>query len=146
MHGVFSWPPLRNYSCMYYVCNCNCNLRSCSRCVAKEGFSRPCVLPSSHLHDSVLCSQVADINWDGENELILGTYGKAGKPWCCALAPPPSIYYTAAQSWDGKCLPTLCTSLLASFRAGNSHLSAQQRYILSALVYFCCALSPIITG
>ena len=34
------------------------------------------MLPSSHMHDSVLCSVVADLDWDGRNELILGTYGK----------------------------------------------------------------------
>ena len=49
---------------------------SCVRNLLDEGFSSPCILPSSHLHDSVLCTQVADVNWDGKNELVLGTYGK----------------------------------------------------------------------
>ena len=36
----------------------------------------PLILPNSNCHDSVLCSEVADITWDGRNEIILGTYGK----------------------------------------------------------------------
>ena len=49
-----------------------------SKCrnVLEEGFSRPLFLPRSQLHDSVLCAEVADIDWDGQHELILGTYGK----------------------------------------------------------------------
>lgn len=48
------------------------------RNVLENGFNRPLFLPQSHLHDSVLCAEVADVNWDGRNELILGTYGKVG--------------------------------------------------------------------
>jgi len=48
------------------------------RNVLENGFNRPLFLPQSHLHDSVLCAEVADVNWDGQNELILGTYGKVG--------------------------------------------------------------------
>ena len=49
-----------------------------SRDVLEYGFDRSLVLPSSHLHDSVLCSTVADVDWDGRNELLVGTYGKVG--------------------------------------------------------------------
>ena len=48
------------------------------RNVLENGFNRSLFLPQSHLHDSVLCAEVADVNWDGRNELILGTYGKVG--------------------------------------------------------------------
>lgn len=44
--------------------------------VFKNGFSQYTTLPLSHLYDCVLCATVADVNWDGCNELILGTYGK----------------------------------------------------------------------
>ena len=36
----------------------------------------PLFLPSSDRYDSVLCSTVADLNWDSVNELVLGTYGQ----------------------------------------------------------------------
>ena len=46
------------------------------RDVLQSGFSQSVLLPSSQKYDSVLCSCVADVNWDGVNELVLGTYGK----------------------------------------------------------------------
>ena len=52
-----------------------------SRNVLRDGFEHSVVLPSSQSHDSVLCSAVADVNWDGTNEILLGTYGKV----CCAF-------------------------------------------------------------
>lgn len=46
------------------------------RNVLEDGFSQAIVLPSSQRHDSVLCTCVADLNWDGLNELVLGTFGR----------------------------------------------------------------------
>lgn len=46
------------------------------RNVLQEGFSKSLVLPYSYQHDSVLAVEVADVDWDGENEIILGTFGK----------------------------------------------------------------------
>ena len=34
------------------------------------------MLPSSDLHDSVLCSEIANLIFTGQNQIILGTYGK----------------------------------------------------------------------
>ena len=48
----------------------------------EQGLSNPQALPCSHLYDSVLCTEIADVNWDGENELVLGTYGKVSEPFC----------------------------------------------------------------
>ena len=39
----------------------------------------PLFLPSSDRYDSVLCSTVADVNWDSVNELVLGTYGQVSE-------------------------------------------------------------------
>ena len=39
-------------------------------------FSKSIVLPESFLHDSIMCGIVADIDWDGTNEIVLGPYGK----------------------------------------------------------------------
>ena len=36
----------------------------------------PLMLPSSDLHDSVLCSEIANLSFTGQNQIILGTYGK----------------------------------------------------------------------
>eukprot|EP00731_Ephydatia_muelleri_P027782 Em0019g655a len=44
--------------------------------VFKNGFTCYTTLPNSHLYDCVLCATIADVNWDGRNELVLGTYGK----------------------------------------------------------------------
>ena len=39
-------------------------------------FTKSTELPESCLYDSIMCAVVADIDWDGVNEIILGTYGK----------------------------------------------------------------------
>ncbi|KAI7868019.1 kaptin-like protein [Spinellus fusiger] len=44
--------------------------------VQVNGLSRSRVLPQSHLYDSVLCSHVMDVDWDGEQEILIGTYGR----------------------------------------------------------------------
>jgi hypothetical protein len=38
--------------------------------------SNPIILPKSSSHDSVLCTGYADLNLNGYNEIILGTYGQ----------------------------------------------------------------------
>lgn len=50
-----------------------------------EGFSKPLVLPDSHKHDSVLCVELADVDWDGQNEIVLGTFGKVMYLCLCVL-------------------------------------------------------------
>ena len=42
----------------------------------REGFERPLITRDSYQHDSVLAVGVADVDWDGKNEIILGTFGK----------------------------------------------------------------------
>ena len=42
----------------------------------EEGFGQSLVLPDSHKHDSVLCVELADVDWDGQQEIVLGTFGK----------------------------------------------------------------------
>ena len=60
----------------YFYCVSVSKFFLASRNIFDCGFERSFVLPSSHLYDSVLCSAVADIDWDGRNELLVGTYGK----------------------------------------------------------------------
>ena len=51
--------------------------------VFQHGFSHYTTLSNSHLYDSVLCATVADVNWDGRSELVLGTYGKVHTHTTC---------------------------------------------------------------
>ncbi|KAI9282847.1 hypothetical protein BC943DRAFT_362376 [Umbelopsis sp. AD052] len=44
--------------------------------VPEVGLQNAVVLPESSHYDSVLCSHVMDVDWDGQNEIIIGTYGK----------------------------------------------------------------------
>ncbi|XP_059161076.1 KICSTOR complex protein kaptin-like isoform X2 [Physella acuta] len=44
--------------------------------VINSGLSKSHTLPLSNSHDVVLCSCVVDIDFDGENEILLGTYGQ----------------------------------------------------------------------
>jgi hypothetical protein len=44
--------------------------------VGNSGFSKCIPLHQGNLFDSILCAEVADVNWDGRNEIVLGTFGK----------------------------------------------------------------------
>ena len=40
------------------------------------GLAKPVPLPSSDRYDSVLCVAACDVTWDGQKELLIGTYGQ----------------------------------------------------------------------
>ncbi|CAB5192498.1 unnamed protein product [Rhizophagus irregularis] len=44
--------------------------------VDKEILKSPIYLRECSQHDSVLCSHIMDIDWDGKNEILIGTYGR----------------------------------------------------------------------
>ncbi|KAI8370824.1 kaptin-like protein [Choanephora cucurbitarum] len=44
--------------------------------IKKEGLEKSKTLPLSGNFDSVLCSHVMDVDWDGEKEILIGTYGR----------------------------------------------------------------------
>lgn len=44
--------------------------------VMKEGLKKPLILSGSEQFDAVLCACIADVNMDGQNEIMLGTYGQ----------------------------------------------------------------------
>ena len=46
------------------------------RNVLENGFSEPMVLADSDRYDCAVCCLVADIDFDGQNEILLGTYGQ----------------------------------------------------------------------
>ena len=46
------------------------------RDILNNGLSKLSILPDSDKYDCVLCSHVSDLDWDGTNEILLGTYGQ----------------------------------------------------------------------
>lgn len=44
--------------------------------IISQGFTNMVTLPESDEFDCVTCTCIADVNWDGKNEIILGTYGQ----------------------------------------------------------------------
>lgn len=42
----------------------------------ENGFTEQLLLEDSDKYDCTLCACVADIDWDGENEILIGTYGQ----------------------------------------------------------------------
>ncbi|KAM7441816.1 hypothetical protein ABFA07_009144 [Porites harrisoni] len=44
--------------------------------IINEGFTSMVTLPDSDDFDCVTCTCIADVDWDGRNEVILGTYGQ----------------------------------------------------------------------
>lgn len=42
--------------------------------VGTKGAAEPTILPHSVDHDSVLCLTTADVDWDGEDEILVGTF------------------------------------------------------------------------
>lgn len=57
---------------MFYVC--------VIRDVEQYGLSRQLCLAESDQCDAVLCALVVDLDFDGQHELLLGTYGQVP---CC---------------------------------------------------------------
>ncbi|XP_077645248.1 KICSTOR complex protein kaptin [Lonchura striata] len=46
------------------------------RCLLRRGLSAPLALPGSRGSDAVVCAKVADVDFDGAAEILLGTYGQ----------------------------------------------------------------------
>lgn len=51
-------------------------LCSIHRDIINQGFTNLVTLPDSDDFDCVTCTCIADVDWDGRNEIILGTYGQ----------------------------------------------------------------------
>ena len=47
-----------------------------NRDIINQGFTNMVTLPDSDDFDCVTCTCIADVDWDGRNEIILGTYGQ----------------------------------------------------------------------
>ncbi|XP_028397705.1 KICSTOR complex protein kaptin-like [Dendronephthya gigantea] len=44
--------------------------------VLNNGLSKLSILPDSDKYDCVVCSHISDVDWDGNNEILLGTFGQ----------------------------------------------------------------------
>lgn len=51
------------------------------RDVQQRGLSRPVFLSESDQWDAVLCALVIDLDFDGQKEVLLGTYGQVPAPF-----------------------------------------------------------------
>eukprot|EP00052_Salpingoeca_macrocollata_P005529 m.47955 g.47955 ORF g.47955 m.47955 type:complete len:483 (+) comp14910_c0_seq3:57-1505(+) len=60
---------------LHLVVTCMVECAAVYRSVLKHGLAYAQILPMSTQHDSVCSVLVADLNWDGYNELVIGTYG-----------------------------------------------------------------------
>ena len=47
--------------------------------IMKNGLKEQLLLEKSYDYDSVLCGCVADVDFDGQNEILLGTFGQVSK-------------------------------------------------------------------
>ena len=48
----------------------------CHRSILEKGFGDGLLLPDSDKFDCGMCVHASDVDFDGENELLLGTYGQ----------------------------------------------------------------------
>ncbi|KAI8981840.1 hypothetical protein BDF20DRAFT_431943 [Mycotypha africana] len=61
---------------LHLVVTCAIEQAIVYRNVEKNGLSFNKTLPLSGNYDSVLCSHAMDVDWDGEKEILIGTYGR----------------------------------------------------------------------
>ena len=55
--------------------------------IIERGLQDCVILPGSDTSDSILTTHIADINWDGVPELMLGTFGREVLCYTCTLQP-----------------------------------------------------------
>ncbi|KAL0135896.1 hypothetical protein V8B55DRAFT_1551360, partial [Mucor lusitanicus] len=61
---------------LHLVVTCAIEQAIVYRSIDTDGLSTSKTLPLSGNFDSVLCSHVMDVDWDGEKEILIGTYGR----------------------------------------------------------------------
>ncbi|KAJ7376499.1 hypothetical protein OS493_034235 [Desmophyllum pertusum] len=59
--------------------------------VITQGFTNMVTLPDSDDFDCVTCTCIADVDWDGNNEIILGTYGQELLVYKCISVPDNTL-------------------------------------------------------
>lgn len=71
---VYRYKHFRNFVCLRS--KTMLNVHQCSRSISRYGLVKNRILPLSGDYDSVLCSHAMDVDWDGQREIIIGTYGR----------------------------------------------------------------------
>ncbi|CAO3702604.1 unnamed protein product [Rhizopus stolonifer] len=61
---------------LHLVVTCAIEQAIVYRSIETNGLTTSRALPLSGNFDSVLCSHVMDVDWDGEKEILIGTYGR----------------------------------------------------------------------
>jgi hypothetical protein len=61
---------------LHLVVTCAIEQAIVYRSIETDALSTSRTLPLSGNFDSVLCSHVMDVDWDGEKEILIGTYGR----------------------------------------------------------------------
>ncbi|KAG2215170.1 hypothetical protein INT46_001446 [Mucor plumbeus] len=61
---------------LHLVVTCAIEQAIVYRSIETDGLTTSNTLPLSGNFDSVLCSHVMDVDWDGEKEILIGTYGR----------------------------------------------------------------------
>lgn len=71
------------------------------RNVITQGFTNMVTLPESDDFDCVTCTCIADVDWDGNNEILLGTYGQVRFVLnaCTKCLTPPLVKWVATQQY-----------------------------------------------
>ena len=64
------------------------------RNVTEQGLTELVVLPESDSYDSALCCLAADIDFDGQSEVLIGTYGQVIKCVKCHMSSR-RLHFTA---------------------------------------------------
>lgn len=68
---------------LFYICIVkNNSIFFITRDVLNNGMDEDITLNGSETSDCILCSCIADINMDGQNEILLGTYGQEVLIFC----------------------------------------------------------------
>ncbi|CAG5132047.1 unnamed protein product, partial [Candidula unifasciata] len=82
--------------------------------VINRGLSENYHLPHSNTQDVILCSCVMDIDFDGENELIIGTYGQILLAYKFISERPQSILMTSTPYQSPLPVPVTDNSVRSS--------------------------------
>ncbi|EDV23715.1 uncharacterized protein TRIADDRAFT_57189 [Trichoplax adhaerens] len=94
--------------------------------VCSEGFNLPLVLPGSNEYDCILCSYIADIDWDGKNEIILGSYGQE------------LLVYKRLDNYFNLSKDDTDETLMEKARSPYKSLDLIYQHSFSEPIYSCC--------
>ncbi|RDD44297.1 Kaptin [Trichoplax sp. H2] len=114
-------------SCRYsLLVACSTDVSVVYEDVCSEGFNLPLVLPGSNEYDCILCSYIADIDWDGKNEIILGSYGQE------------LLVYKRLDNYFNLSKDDTDETLMEKARSPYKSLDLIYQHSFSEPIYSCC--------